>query len=123
MRFDPGDLAVEMRVDVDKARRDQLALGVDLFGARAGDLTDLRDLAVADRDVALERFAAAAVGDRPAAHHEVEFRHGVPPSCIRRFTSLGPAALLSSHTRPRRWPGMQAGENARTCDAASRRRQ
>ena len=41
----PGDLAVIMGVDVDKAGRDQFALGVDLFLAFACDLADLGDAA------------------------------------------------------------------------------
>ena len=41
----PGDLAVIMGVDVDKAGRDQFAPGVDLFLALARDLADFGDAA------------------------------------------------------------------------------
>ena len=45
----PGRLAVIVRVDVDEARRDDEALGVDLLAARAGDAADRGDAAVLDR--------------------------------------------------------------------------
>ena len=44
--FVPGRLAVVVRVDVDEAGGDDLALGVDLFAAGAGDAADLGDAAV-----------------------------------------------------------------------------
>src|SRR5581483_6066509 len=72
----PGDLAVVMGVDVDKAGRDQLAPGVDLFPALACDLADLADAAVLDGDIAFTEIAAASVGDGAAADHEV-MSHGV----------------------------------------------
>ena len=47
----PGRLAVIVGVDVDEARRDQQALGVDLLVGAAGDLADGGDLAVLHRDI------------------------------------------------------------------------
>src|SRR5262249_37669094 len=67
----PGDLAIIMRVDVDKARGNQLAAGVDLFLAVPSDLADLADAAVLDGDIAVIEVAAASVGNRAAADHEV----------------------------------------------------
>ena len=67
----PGDLAVIMGVDVDEARRDQLAPGVDLFLALGRDLADLGDATVLDRDIGLEQVATVPVGDIAAADHEI----------------------------------------------------
>jgi hypothetical protein len=61
-----------MGMDVDESGRDQQATGVDLLAARAQALAEGGDLAVADRDVALDQIAAGAVGDGPAAHDQVE---------------------------------------------------
>jgi len=70
-----------MGMDVDEARGDDPALGVDLFGAGAGDLADRGDLAVLDRDIALEGFAAGAVDDRRATDHNIEIAHRASPLC------------------------------------------
>src|SRR5689334_7104427 len=67
----PGDLAVIMGVDVDETRRDQLALGVDLFPALRGNLADLGDAAILDRDIGVIELAAVAVSDGAATDHEV----------------------------------------------------
>ena len=67
-----------MRVDVDKARRDQLAARVDFVAALARNLTDLADSSVPDRDIGLEQIAAASIGNGTAADHKVwTFAHGV----------------------------------------------
>ena len=72
----PGRLAVIVRVDVDEARRDQQALGVDLLVGAAGDLADGRDLAVLHRDVGFVQRRAGAVGNGAATDDEIEFlRH------------------------------------------------
>ena len=60
-----------MGVDIDKARRDQFAPGVDLFLALAEDLADLGDAAAGDGDIGFEQVAALAVGNVAAADHEV----------------------------------------------------
>ncbi len=68
-----------MGVDVDKAGRNQFALGVDLFLASARDLADLGDAAAGNGDIGLEQVAAEAVGDIAAADHEVWLAcHDVP---------------------------------------------
>src|SRR6516165_9778533 len=85
----PGDLAVVMRVDVDKARRDQLAARVDFVAALARNLTDLADSSVPDRDIGLEQIAAASIGNGTAADHKVwTFAHGVSSRVF--FGSLKP---------------------------------
>ncbi len=67
-----------MGVNVDKARRDQFALGVDLFLALARDAADFGNAAVRDRHIGFEQFAAKTVGDVAAADHEVWIGgHGV----------------------------------------------
>ena len=60
-----------MGVDVDEARRDQLAARVDLLGALAVELADGGDLAVLDRDIGLDQRAAPAVGDGTIADDEI----------------------------------------------------
>src|SRR6185369_12798615 len=67
----PGHLTVIVGVDVDETRCNQPALGFDFVAALGQDLADLGDAAVADRDIGLEQVAAAAIGDRTAADHEV----------------------------------------------------
>ena len=73
----PGRLAVIVGVDVDEARRDQKALGVDLLGAFAQNLADGGDLAVLYRDVGLMQGSARTVGQSAAAHDQIEFRRHV----------------------------------------------
>ena len=69
-----------MGVDVDKAGRDQLALGVDLFLALGGNLADFADAAAGDGDVGFEQFTTLAIGNGAAANHEVGGRgHGFHP--------------------------------------------
>ena len=69
-----------MGVDVDEARRNQFALGVDLFLAFAGDLADFGDAAAGDGDIGLVEVAALAIGNVAAADHEVRGRgHGFHP--------------------------------------------
>ena len=60
-----------MGMDVDEARRDQFAPGVDLFLAFAQDLADLGDAAVRNSDIGFVQFAAIAIGNGSAADHEV----------------------------------------------------
>jgi hypothetical protein len=75
----PGDLTVIMGVQVDKARRDQFAAGVDLFLAFAEHPANFHDAAVSDRDIRFEQVAAESVGDVAAADHKVWIvGHGVP---------------------------------------------
>src|SRR5258708_1109957 len=67
-----------MGVQVDKTRRDQFSPRVDLFPSLSRDAADFGNLAVFDRDISFEQFAAKTVGDVAAANHEVCIRgHGV----------------------------------------------
>ena len=65
-----------MRVDVDEARRDQAALGVDLAAAPALDPADGGDAVAVDGDVGLPgpRPAPGPVDDGPIAYHQVVHR-------------------------------------------------
>ena len=76
----PGDLAVVVGVDVDEARRDQQAVGVDVRRAAASSsspgVADLGDAAVVDGDVGGPGVGTGAVDQRAAADHELV--HGVP---------------------------------------------
>jgi len=56
-----------MGVDVDEARGDEQAPGVDFFLAFAGHLPNGGDLAAFYRDVAVEKGRAAAVRDAGAS--------------------------------------------------------
>ena len=71
MSLAPGDLAVVMGMEIDKARRDQLAFGVDLLKALGRDPADLDDAAAGNRHVRFKQLAARTVGDGAAADHEV----------------------------------------------------
>ena len=83
----PGDLAVIMGVDVDKARRDQFALRVDLFLAGCRDLADFGDAAARDRHIGFEQITTLAIGDGAATDHEVWGRgHGVPSRVLVLLT-------------------------------------
>jgi hypothetical protein len=64
-------------MDVDKAGRDDLAPGVDFFGASAGQSPDLRDPTILHADVCLNRRRACAVDDLTASDDEIErpFHH------------------------------------------------
>ena len=68
----PQDLRVVVRVDVDEARRDDLALGVDGRRGRPVGLAQRDDLAVLDADVADEARLARAVDDRAARDLQIE---------------------------------------------------
>ena len=78
----PRRLSVIMGVDVDKARGDQLAPGVDLrCPARGrGQLPHRQDAALANGDIGLIGRSAQAIGHRAAADDEIGCgRHGVSP--------------------------------------------
>ena len=75
----PGDLAVEVSVDVDEARGDELALGVDFFAAGLLDVADDGDQSVVDGDVSGAGGRAAAVDEESVADDEIV--HG----CFRCF--------------------------------------
>ena len=114
----PGDLAVIMGVQVDKARRDQFAPGVDLLGAFAQHPADFDNAAVRDRDIRFEQFAAKPVGDGAAADHEVwMIGHGVSSElnfiaassvATRRCQPPGMRLRVASAVR-RRWRNRFAG--------------
>ena len=60
-----------MGVEVDEARRDHQAAGVDLARAALGDRADGGDPPVRHRDVAAHRLAPRAVADERAANHQI----------------------------------------------------
>ena len=66
----PCHLCVVVRVHIDEARRDQLALCVDLLRARRDRAADGGDPAVGDGDVGFERVIAGAVDDGAVANHQ-----------------------------------------------------
>ena len=76
----PGDLAVVMGVDVDEARRDGAAIGVERLARGAGDVSDRDDLVVLDRDIAAEARGAGAVDDGAVGDEQVG--HGGTPKSL-----------------------------------------
>ena len=68
-------LRVVVRVDVDEARREHRAVGVDLGLAPLVDPADLGDHLVADGDVGGVRRQAAAVDDGRAPYDEIRTAH------------------------------------------------
>ena len=75
----PGDLRVEVRVDVDEPRRHDLALGIELARAAILDRADGGDAVAVDRDVADPAGRARAVDDETVANDEI-VGHGVSMS-------------------------------------------
>src|SRR5262249_55438581 len=67
----PRDLRVEMRVDVDEARRDELAGRVDHLARGTIIATDAGDAVPNHCDVGLEPGTAAAVDHEATANHEI----------------------------------------------------
>ncbi len=67
----PCRLAVIVGVDVDEARRDDLAARVDFLAPRCQILAHRNDAVAVDRDVGDERRAARAIDDRAAANHQI----------------------------------------------------
>src|SRR5258708_17376340 len=86
-----------MGVQVDKTRRDQFSPRVDLFLALSRDAADFGNLAVFDRDISFEQFAAKTVGDVAAANHEVWISgHGVSPRNWFCWRIMGSSRKLST---------------------------
>jgi len=78
----PGDLGVEVRVDVDEAGRDDGAARVDDLAGRAVVAADADDAIAGDGDVGLEGQPSAAIDHQAAADHEVgslRRRHELAP--------------------------------------------
>ena len=103
-RVVPRGLAVVVGVDVDEARRDERAVGVDLAVAprrRPSPTSTMRPSLIGD--VGRARRRARAVDDRAAADHEVE-RHryiltqveSTSQSCARLAARIGAYGLDSS---------------------------
>src|SRR5690606_32494248 len=67
----PGRLPVIMGVDVDKARRDNLAAGVDLFATGAQIGAHRGNSVTLDRDIGNEGSGARAIDDRAAANYQI----------------------------------------------------
>src|SRR5262249_55394298 len=67
----PRELAVEVRVHVNDAGRDDEAVGVECFARGTVDLADLGHKAIGDRDVGRARRCAGAVDDRATADDEI----------------------------------------------------
>ena len=78
-----------MGVDVDEARCDQRAVGVDRAVRRAGHLADLDDPLAVDREIAREAGSARSVDDRATPDHHV-MRHGLKRSPPEGAGILGP---------------------------------
>jgi len=64
-----------MGVDIDKAGGDDLAGSIDFFAALAGNISDRRYLAVADRNIAVDQITPAAVGNGSAADYKIIVAH------------------------------------------------
>eukprot|EP01035_Chromulina_nebulosa_P008151 gene8150-11037_t len=61
-----------MRMDVDKARRDDLAPGVDLLGAGRIDPANSGDPAILDANIRFKSRRAGPVHDSPAADNQIK---------------------------------------------------
>ena len=67
----PGDLRIIVAMIVDKARRDDAAVGVDRARRRPGQFPDLDDLAVLDRDIAAIGRSARAIDDTTVLDQQI----------------------------------------------------
>ena len=67
----PGDLRIEVRVNVHETRRDGLAVGVDLVPCLPGDLPDRDDALAADADVGPSGGGSRSVDDSTVADDQV----------------------------------------------------
>ena len=95
----PGGLAVVVGVDVDPARRDQPALGVDLAAGGALDLAGRGDDAAVDGDVTGPDGPARSVGDGAAPDDQVV--HGcssVDYTQLRSFSIMATGSAPTGFT-------------------------
>ena len=106
----PADLGVEVRVQIDEARRDGLPAGVDFLAPVAGNFAHGGDGVAIDGNVAFERRAAGAIDDDTVANYEI-----VRQGCLPLKKSVGGESLR------RRWRKVKRlGEGAiEVCGAAS----
>ena len=74
----PGHLRVVVRVNVDDARRQSEAVGIDGPGSRILDLADVGDAAILHRKIGAPGLVAQAVDDRGAANDQID-HHRLPP--------------------------------------------
>ena len=81
----PGRLAVIVGVDVDEARRDQQALGVDLLAPSAATVPTAAICAV-DRDIGGHGRPAPPVGDLAAPDDQIVCHVTMPPLCLTGFS-------------------------------------
>ena len=58
-------------MDIDKTRGDDMALGIDLLAARAGDLSHSHDGVAVDGYVTANRLGATTVHDGAAADNQI----------------------------------------------------
>ena len=94
----PGDLAVVVGVDIDKAGRDQLAAGIDLFAASdAQTLANREYFALADGDIRGEGGTAAAVDHQTFAYHQICLRchQCAPHSQSKSQQQCSPAVIAN----------------------------
>ena len=75
----PGHLCIVMRVNVDEARRDELAACVDLLGALGNAVADGRDPAVDREKIRLIGIATRTIDDRAVADHQAGTGHAKAP--------------------------------------------
>src|SRR3546814_11859186 len=92
-----------MGMDVDEARRHELAARIDLLGAAASHFADGDDDAAGDTHVALEGRVSSAVDDGAAADDEVQLaRHAsalsMCPAILMAFLRRRPPLL--GHRKP-----------------------
>ena len=102
----PGGLAVVVGVDVDPARRDEEALGVDDAAGRAVDLADGGDDAAVDGHVTGPGRLPRPVGDGAAADDQVvhwcSSRGSAPRPASRGYTQLRSFSIMATGSAPDR---------------------
>jgi hypothetical protein len=91
----PYCLAIVVGVDVDKAWRDQLALGIDFLSAILRNFADGGDAVALDADIGLDGCAAGAVHHGAVADDEIElWLHRDVPSAAALFRHCAPVVAV-----------------------------
>src|SRR5262249_61232573 len=96
----PVDLRVVMRMEIDRARRDDLAGSIDFFLRFCSDVAaDLGDLAVVHGEVGAIRRQSAAVHDGAVANDQIVLNHK-PSLLILHSFPQNPTTTSLSEVEP-----------------------
>ena len=104
----PADLTIVMGVDIDPARGQQQAVGVNLPPGGAGDAADIRDAVALHRHVRREARTPRAINDGRAPDHQIMHRPNPLPT-IRLARDRAKRDYRSRGSGTARTKGMTGG--------------